>query len=70
MLYKLLCLLLLACIIGCTSQSNNDDSIFPTPPVPEPTPIRQPVPVPQPVVHEEAQEERSLRFPMLSLATW
>jgi len=49
MFYKLLCVcLLICCGIGCTEQSSDDSSIFPTPLVPEPEPVSQPVPQPEP----------------------
>lgn len=54
MIYKLLCVcLLICCMVGCTEQSSDDSSIFPTPlvpePQPEPRPTPQPVPPPEPV---------------------
>ena len=43
--------LAVCCIMGCTTQSGDDDSIFPTPLVPEPTPTppTPTPPIPQPV---------------------
>ena len=54
MLYKFLCTcLLICCMVGCTEQSSDEPSIFPTPlvpePPPEPRPTPQPVPPPEPV---------------------
>ena len=55
MVYKFLCVcLLICCMVGCTEQSSDDSSIFPTPlvpePQPEPRPTPQPVPPPEPVL--------------------
>ncbi len=54
MFYKLLFFcLLICCMVGCAEQSSNDDSIFPTPFVPEPEPDPRPTPQPElPVVPE------------------
>ena len=56
--------LLVSCFIGCTSESTNNESIFPTPLVPEPEPTPQPsppppvpVPVPQPIPEPEPEPE-------------
>ena len=66
MLYKLLCVcLLICCMVACTEQRSDDNSIFPTPLVPElqpeprptPQPIRPPEPVPVPPPEPEPQPE-------------
>ena len=51
--------LAVCCIMGCTTQSGDDDSIFPTPLVPEPTPTppTPTPPIPQPVPEPEPEPE-------------